>query len=166
MSLVPYPGKLFFSGWSSRFGILTSLLKIRLFCKLIQKLICSECFVEIQSYSINPLVKILLMPLFLAHIIYSAGFRFKWRKSFIKFPILTILFDFRGLHFSLIFQVGFFVSISFTFGERERHSLELAFFHWLLLSRGLGRQCCQCCLIWRESTEALQDLWLNLVSPS
>lgn len=88
MSLVPYPGKLFFSGWSSRFGILTSLLKIRLFCKLIQKLICSECFVEIQSYSINPLVKILLMPLFLAHIIYSAGFLLQLEKKLYKVSCL------------------------------------------------------------------------------
>lgn len=50
-------------------GILTKLLKIRLFCKLIQNLTYSEGFVEIQSCSINPPVTVLLMPLFLARII-------------------------------------------------------------------------------------------------
>lgn len=107
VSLLPHPGKLFFSGWSSQFGILTRLLKISLFCKLIQKLICSECFVEIQSYSINPLVKILLIPLFLAHIICPAEFLLQLEKSIYK---VFCLGHFIWIHRTILILVLFFIN--------------------------------------------------------
>ena len=161
VSLLPYPGKLFFSGWSSQFGILTRLLKIRLFSKLIRNLICSECFVEIQSHSINPLVKIFLVRLFLARMVYPAGFLLQLGiKLYKKFPVLVILFHFRGLHLSLSYfsYMIFYAHLSYFFCKWKRDSPELAVFRWQWVSCGLGHQHCQYCIMWRENTESVQDL--------